>query len=214
MALVAVLLAAGIGTGALLAHTSQDDSEARDESGLTASELRSGGSPVKGSPDAPVTILEYGDYQCTFCYRFHQTTLGILQEKYIDTGRANLVFKDFALNGADSILAAEASHCAGDQGRYWQYHDELYENWGGERTGWVTRGALAEFAAAVGINAAEFEDCLDAKKHRQAVTDMYRNGQIIGVDATPSFFIFNDERVVKIRGNQPLEVFERTIDGM
>jgi len=213
--LIAIPLAVGIAVGVLLAGYDQQANPDPDASSkITASNLKSGGSPVRGDFEAPVTILEYGDYQCTFCYRFHQTTLNALQEKYVDTGMANMVFKDFALNGPDSILAAKASHCAGDQGRYWEYHDELYGNWGGERTGWVTRDSLDGFAGAVGLKLAEFNDCLDRQKHRDAVLGMYRAGQEIGVDATPSFFIFSDERVVKIRGNQPLEVFEKTIDGL
>ncbi len=211
--LIAVPLAMGIAVGALLAGYNQQASP-DPEPGLTASGLKSGGSPVMGDPGAPVTILEYGDYQCTFCHRFHQTTLNAIQEKYVETGRVNVIFRDFALNGPDSVLAAEASHCAGDQDRYWQYHDELYENWGGERTGWVTRDSVLEFAGAVGLDLGEFGDCLDRQKYREAVLGMYRAGQEMGVDATPSFFIFNDERVIKIRGNQPLEVFEKAIDGL
>jgi len=212
---IAIPLVIGIGAGVLLTgYNQQANPNTEVSSKFTASNLKSGGSPVRGDFDAPITILEYGDYQCTFCYRFHQTTLNTLQEKYVDTGMANMVFKDFALNGPDSVLAAEASHCANDQGRYWEYHDELYRNWGGERTGWVTRDSLAGFACAVGLNPDEFNDCLDRQKHRDAVLAMYRTGQEIGVDATPSFFIFNGEKVVKIRGNQPLGVFEKTIDGM
>ncbi len=213
--LIAVPLIIGVAVGAFLVHYNQQaNPDPGHSSKLTASNLKSGGSPVMGDPKAPVTILEYGDYQCTFCYRFHQTTLNAIQEKYVKAGRVNVIFKDFALNGPDSVLAAEASHCAGDQGRYWQYHDEIYENWGGERTGWVTRDSVAGFAGSVGLNLEEFSDCLDRQRYRGAVLDMYRAGQEIGVDATPSFFIFNDERVIKIRGNQPLEVFEKAIDGL
>lgn len=213
--LIAIPLAVGIVAGALLAgYNQQANPDTEASSKFTASNLKSGGSPVRGDFEAPITILEYGDYQCTFCHRFHQTTLNTLQEKYVDTGKANMVFKDFALNGPDSILAAEASHCANDQGRYWGYHDELYRNWGGERTGWVTRDSLAGFAGTVELNLDEFNDCMDQQKYRDTVLSMYRAGQEIGVDATPSFFIFNDERVVKIRGNQPLEVFEKAIDGL
>lgn len=206
--MIAALLAAGIITGVSLAYYPQNDS---DDGNLTAADLRSDGSPIRGSPDAPVTILEYGDYQCTFCYRFHQTTLKVLQEKYVDDGQVNVIFRDYILNGADSLLAAEATHCAGDQGKYWEYHDKLYENWGGERTGWVTRSSLSGFAAAAGVDGAEFDDCMDRQVHRQAILDMYKDGQAAGIDATPSFFIFNDEKIIKIRGNQPLEVFEKTI---
>ena len=95
---------------------------------LTTTNLIEGGSPIIGNVDAPITILEWGDYQCTFCYKFHQNTLNVIHEDFIKTGKVKLVFKDFPLNGPDSILAAEASYCAHDQKKYWQYHDELYQN--------------------------------------------------------------------------------------
>lgn len=211
LAAVAVVVGMGVLVAGLL---DQIGPERSDPAKLTAKSLRAGGSPHLGSPAAPVTIVEYGDYQCTFCYRFHQTTLKTLESEYIDTGRASLIFKDFALNGPGSVLAAQASHCAGDQGMYWRYHDELYDNWGGEMTGWVTRDALGGFAEAVGLDPGEFDGCMDDQKYRRLVLDAYEEGQRIGIDATPSFLVFNDETVVKIRGNQPLDVFVKTIEGM
>ena len=199
----------GIATGGFLASNFSDDS---DSTKLTAQNLIENGSPMIGDSSADITILEFGDYQCTFCYRFHQSSLKVIQEEYIDSGKVNLVFKDFPLNGPDSILAAQASHCANDQEKYWEYHDELYTNWGGERTGWVTRDSVEQFASTVGLNLAEFNSCLDENKYRQKVLDLYKFGQEIGIDATPSFLIFNDEKVIKIRGNQPVEVFKRVLD--
>lgn len=178
---------------------------------MTASALASGGSPPLGDPSAPVTILEWGDYQCTYCYRFHQETLGELRERYVDTGRAKLVFKDFPLNGPDSALAAEASHCAADQGMYWEYHDALYGSWGGERTGWITRASLERIAGEAGLDAGLLAACLDEGAHRGTVASLERDGRAIGVDATPSFFVFDGERFVKIRGNLPMETFEEAI---
>ena len=176
-----------------------------------ASSMSAGGSPVLGDPTAPLTMLEWGDYQCTYCYRFHQDTLGSIMSEYVDTGRIKLVFKDFPLNGGDSALAAEASHCAADQGMYWEYHDALYDNWEGERTGWITREALGRLAAGAGLDAGALGACLDDGTHRAKVAALERAGREIGVDATPSFFIFDGERVVKIRGNQPLGAFEDAI---
>lgn len=182
------------------------------EAGLTAGSLAAGGSPVLGDSGAPVTILEWGDYQCTYCVRFHDTTLKMLDAEYIQAGTANLVFKDFPLNGPDSVMAAEASHCAGDQGAYWRYHDILYERWSGERTGWITREALAAFAEELGLDAAQFERCMDGGAHAGRVAAMHDFGREIGIDATPSFLIFDDRQVIKIRGNQPPDVFQRSID--
>ena len=179
---------------------------------ITPAKLIENGSPFLGNPDAPITILEWGDYQCTFCYKFHQNTLEIINEDFIKTGKVKVVFKDYPLNGPDSKLAAEASYCAQDQEKYWQYHDEVYRNWGGERTGWITREALTEFAQVVNLDTEKFNKCLDDNKYESKVNSLYEFGNDIGIDATPSFLVFNDEKIIKIRGNQPLEVFLKTFD--
>ena len=205
--LLAIPIAIGIIAGGILVFLPEE----REPTGLTASRLAEGGSPVLGQNDAPVTILEWGDYQCTYCYKFHRDTLDVIKEDFVDTGRVKIIFKDFPLNGQDSILAAEASYCAHDQGKYWEYHDELYGNWGGERTGWITRKSLESFASTVGLDLQEFGSCLDERKHMERISQMHSFGREIGIDATPSFLVFNGEEIVKIRGNQPLEVFLRTI---
>ena len=179
---------------------------------LTASNLIDNGSPILGNSNAEITILEWGDYQCTFCYKFHHNTLDVINEEFIKTGKVKLVFKDFPLNGPDSFLAAEASYCAEDQGKYWQYHDELYKNWGGERTGWITRESLDKFASTVNLDLIEFNTCLDDKKYQDKVNIIHEFGKELGIDATPSFLVFNDQKIIKIRGNQPLEVFLKTFD--
>ena len=181
---------------------------------LTASVLTAGGSPALGDAAAEVTMVEWGDYQCTYCYLFHNGTLQYIKGAYVETGKVRLVFKDFALNGPDSALAAEASRCAAEQSGYWRYHDALYRNWGGERTGWITAGALGTFAESAGLDVPEFERCMESERHRDAVAESYRAGQDIGIDATPSFMVFDDKNVVKIRGNQPQEVFVGAIEDL
>ena len=207
--LLAIPIAIGIISGMFLVFypESQNDSKL-----LTTSKLIEKGSPIMGYLDAPITILEWGDYQCTFCYRFHENTLNIINEDFIKTGKVKLVFKDFPLNGPDSLLAAEASYCAEDQEKYWQYHDELYKNWGGERTGWITRESLDRFAVTVDLDLLEFNTCLNEHKYQNRVIALYEFGKEIGIDATPSFLVFNDQKIIKIRGNQPLEVFLKTFD--
>ena len=199
----------GIMAGIFLVEyqTDSNDSEI-----LTSEKLIENGSPFMGNVDAPITILEWGDYQCTYCYKFHQNTLNIINEKFIKTGKVKIIFKDFPLNGPDSKLAAEASYCAQDQQKYWEYHDELYKNWGGERTGWVTREALTKFAESTKLNIEKFNKCLDDQKYQNKVDSLHKFGKEIGIDATPSFLVFNDEKIIKIRGNQPLEVFLKTFD--
>jgi len=207
--LAAIPIIAGIATGMFLAFYPESDNDSKL---LTSSKLLENGSPILGDSNAPITILEWGDYQCTFCYKFHQNTLDAIIENYIKTGKVKLVFKDFPLNGPDSILAAEAAYCADDQKKYWQYHDELYKNWGGERTGWVTRESLDRFATTVDLKLDEFNKCLDNHKYKNRVNALYEFGKDIGIDATPSFLVFNEQKIIKIRGNQPLEVFLKSFD--
>ena len=199
----------GIITGGFLVgyEINSNDSEI-----LTSEKLIKNGSPIMGNIDAPITILEWGDYQCTYCYKFHQNTLEVINEEFIKTGKVKIIFKDYPLNGPDSKLAAEASYCAQDQQKYWEYHNELYDNWGGERTGWITRESLTKFAESTELNIGEFNKCLDDHKYQNKVDSLYNFGKEIGIDATPSFLVFNNEKIIKIRGNQPLEVFLKTFD--
>ena len=206
---LAIPILIGVLVGGVLSEYGVNSNDSKK---LTFSKLVENGSPVMGNINAPITILEWGDYQCTFCYKFHQNTLDIINEDFIKTGKVKIIFKDFPLNGPDSKLAAEASYCAQDQEKYWKYHDELYNNWGGERTGWITRESLAKFAETVNLDVEKFNKCLDDHKYENKVDLLYAFGKEIGIDATPSFLVFNDQKMIKIRGNQPLEVFLKTFD--
>lgn len=186
----------------------------QDNPTISAQALISNGSPILGDPNAKITIVEWGDYQCTYCHLFHQDTKNQLIQEYVDTGKVNFVFRDFPLNGPDSVFAAEAAYCAGDQGKYWQYHDELYNNWGGERTGWVTHGSLDRFANDTGLDLGQFDQCLDGNKYESRVLDNQRFGQEIGIDATPSFIIINDNTATKLVGAQPYSVFKQVLDSI
>ena len=179
---------------------------------LTPQMLVQNGSPMLGDPNAKVTIVEFGDYQCTYCHLFHQNTKDALLQQYVDTGKVNFVFRDYPLNGPDSVFAADAAYCAGDQGKYWQYHDELYKNWGGEKTGWVNQKSLDTFATTVGLDLSTFDKCLSDNKYEQKVLDNQKFGNTIGIDGTPSFVVFNSKDITKIVGAQPLSVFQQVID--
>jgi len=207
--LLAIPIVIGIITGMFLAFYPESENDSKL---LTTSKLIENGSPIMGDSNAPITILEWGDYQCTFCYKFHQNTLDTINDDFIKTGKVKLVFRDFPLNGPDSILAAEAAYCAQDQEKYWQYHNELYKNWGGEKTGWITRESLDRFAVTVDLDLVEFNTCLDEHKYQNRVITHHEFGKEIGIDATPYFLVFNDQKIIKIRGNQPLEVFLKTFD--
>jgi protein-disulfide isomerase len=175
------------------------------------------GAHALGSDDAKVTIVEFGDYQCTWCYRWHEGTKDTLVADYVDTGKVRFLFKDFPINDLSdraSSLAAEASYCAADQGKYWEYHDKVYSNWDGENTGWVTRVSLEKFARDAGVSdMSAFSDCLDSGKHAGVVRENYNLARSIGLDATPSFILMTEGETPKLlRGAHPYSTFEREIN--
>lgn len=163
-------------------------------------------------------MVEFGDYQCQYCARFHNETKNQIMNNFVDTGQIRFVFKDFVINDLPSdrasTLAAEASYCAADQGKYWQYHDELYDNSRGENTGWVTEDSLKQFATRIGIqNLTEFSGCLENHTHRDLVEANTQLANGIGLRSTPSFVIISNETVpIAIEGAQPYTVFKQAID--
>ena len=169
------------------------------------------GSTILGNPDAKITIVEFGDYQCTFCYKFHDETMKKIDQAYIKAENVNFVYRDFPLNGPQSILASEASYCAQKQNKFWEYHDTLYNNWGGENTGWITKNVLLGFANDIKLDLDSFSQCLENSEFKQKVLDNEQFAREIGIDATPSFLIFNDSELYRIIGAQPFDRFEQAL---
>ena len=169
------------------------------------------GSTILGNPDAKITIVEFGDYQCTFCYKFHDETMKKIDQAYIKAENVNFVYRDFPLNGPQSILASEASYCAQKQNKFWEYHNTLYNNWGGENTGWITKNVLIGFANDIKLDLDSFSQCLENSEFKQKVLDNEQFAREIGIDATPSFLIFNDSELYRIIGAQPFERFEQAL---
>ena len=169
------------------------------------------GTTILGDPDAKITIVEFGDYQCTFCYKFHDETMKKIDQAYIKTENVNFVYRDFPLNGPQSILASEASYCAQKQNKFWEYHNTLYDNWGGENTGWITKNVLIGFANDIKLDLDSFSQCLENSEFKQKVLDNEQFAREIGIDATPSFLIFNDSELYRIIGAQPFEKFEQAL---
>ena len=169
------------------------------------------GTTILGDLDSKITIVEFGDYQCTFCYKFHRDTMNQIKEKYVDSQIVNFAYKDFPLNGDASRMASEASYCAQKQDKFWEYHNTIYDNWEGENTGWITLQALLKFAQDSELNIEEFDLCMNKSEFRQKVENNEAFARSINVDATPSFLIFNDKNVYRIIGAQPFEKFEKII---
>ncbi len=164
--------------------------------------------PFLGSANAKVTVVEYADYQCPYCEQFYSKTWPELKAKYVDNGKIKFLYQDFAFLGPDSNTAAEASHCAADQNKFWQYHDYLFSNQGAEGSSWAIASHQKEFAQAIGLNTVKFGQCLDSGKYKQEVLDETAQGKTYGVTATPSVFING----TLILGAQPLANFEQAID--
>jgi protein-disulfide isomerase len=172
------------------------------------------GSPILGDPSAPITIVEFGDYQCEQCYAwFHDTKPRIVQD-YIDTGKANLVFVDLAFLGRDSPKAAQASYCAEDQGMYWEYHDLLYNFQEHVDNGWANSERLKAFADSLDLDMELFESCLDSGKYSKRVQYNIQQARENGVKGTPGFFIVGPDGQQKIGGAQPYDTFKKVFDSM
>ena len=172
------------------------------------------GSPILGDPSAPITIVEFGDYQCEQCYAwFHNTKPAIVRD-YIDTGKANLVFVDLAFLGRDSPKAAQASYCAEDQGMYWEYHDILYNFQEHVDNGWANSERLKAFADSLDLDMKLFESCLDSGKYSKRVEYNIQQAKENGVRGTPGFFIVGPDGQQKIGGAQPFSVFKNILDSM
>jgi len=173
------------------------------------------GSPVLGSPDAPITIIEFGDYQCEAChYWFHNTRADVI-DNYVDTGKANLVFLDLAFLGRDSHPAAQASYCADDQGKYWEYHTTLYDFQEGVDDGWASKDRLVAFAFNLEMDMDEFNDCMDTSKYANRVNANYDEAVKNGVQQTPTFIIISqDGTTEKFASAQPYSVFSRMLEAM
>ena len=163
---------------------------------------------TRGSAAAPVTIIEFADFQCPMCKRFAETTGNQIEEAYIAIDQARLEFRNMAFLGPESVLAAEAAQCANDQGKFWEYHDKLFEKQGAENSGAFSRDRLKRFAAELELDQEAFGECLNADRHQQLVVDETEAGQNAGVDSTPWFFI-NGETVT---GAQSFDEFRRVIE--
>jgi len=170
-------------------------------------------SPYLGDENAPITLVEFGDYQCLFCNKFFHETEPAILKNYVETGKVKIIFKDFTIIGPDSIAAANAAHCANDQGKFWEYHDTLYNNWGGENNDWASSENLLKFAQSIELNEEIFVKCMVEKKYDQVVTSSNNDARTLGLTGTPGFFIIGpDNQITKIGGAQPYDVFERIFE--
>ena len=169
--------------------------------------------PVKGNKNAPVTIVEFSDYECPFCKRSYDNVITKLNDEYISKGKVKLVFRDFPLGfHKKAVPAAMAANCAGEQGKYWEVHDFLFEN-----PDKLDTSAFLMSAEELGLNKSDLEACINSKSKETEITKDFEDGQKYGVRGTPSYFIGkttdnNEINGVLVRGAQPYSVFKEHID--
>jgi len=172
------------------------------------------GSPMLGNINAPLTLVEFGDYQCSYCKRHFDQTHDLIMKNYVATSKVKILFKDMIVTpGEDSVNAAHAAHCAKDQGMFWKYHYMLYNSWEGESTGWVTDDNLNKFAKNIDLDMNKFSKCMSENKWMKLISASENDAKIMGITGTPSFFLIGPENeIIKIHGAQPYDVFKETFD--
>jgi protein-disulfide isomerase len=143
----------------------------------------------KGNPDAKVTLVEYTDYQCPICKSYYEQLVPQIDEQFVKTGKAKFVYKDFAFIGDESKAAAQAALCAGDQNRFWEYHDLLFKNQGAENSGAFNRDKLIEFATTLDLDTNAFTQCLNSGKYSAQINRSTQEGRNQGVTGTPTTFV-------------------------
>lgn len=152
----------------------------------------SGRDVILGDPKAPVTLIEYGDYQCPFCGRFFRDTESLVRENYVKTGKVKTVFRNFQFLGPESTNAAQAAECAKDQGKFWAYYDAIYTTElkdGKENNGNLTRELFIDLAKGAGLDANAFTSCYDSGKYAVQVQKDTADAQALGVNSTPTIFV-------------------------
>ncbi len=171
--------------------------------------------PVLGTKTAQFTIFEFGDFQCPSCDYWFKTQGPILVQNLVDTGKAKLVWRDFIIYDSDSRLAASAAYAAGEQGKFWEFHDLLYTNQGHPNSGWITQQLMISYAQQLGLNLTQFTPSMNGGKYNSLIDSNFQAGQQAGVNGTPTFFVVGpDGHYVTISGPQPETVFERAISSL
>lgn len=161
--------------------------------------------PVLGNADAPVTIIEFSDFECPFCKQYHDTTFKQIKQTYIDTGKVKYIFKDFPLSQLHprAQASAEAAQCANDQGKFWDYGDALFKN---QKA--LTDDDLKRYAADLKLDIQAFGECYASGKHRAGISNDQQTGIKAQVTGTPGFAI-NGRR---LDGAQPFDKFQALIE--
>ncbi len=180
-----------------------------DVKGIASSQRPQASGNAMGDPNAPVKIVEYSDFQCPFCRDFAQKVKPALVEEFVTTGKLYFVFRSMGQwIGPESVAAAEAAYCAGDQDKFWEYHDVLFANWNGENMGAFSEKRLNDFAEYLKLDLDAFNSCRSSNKYIDQVNKDRADGESLGVQGTPTFFI-NGKMYT---GSYSIEGFRRAIE--
>ena len=180
-------------------------------------EISADNDPVIGDPDAPITIIEFSDFQCPFCARFHIQTLPTIMEEYIEKGSVKLVFRDFPIQSIhpNAVPASVAAECANEQGEFKQMHDILFEKqneWSNLETVYAIE-LFNQYSEQINLEQEQFSSCLSTAKYVKEIQNDLDDGRTYGVTGTPGFFIGNQQiGFVELKGAQPFESFKNVID--
>ena len=173
--------------------------------------------PIIGNPDAPITIIEFSDFQCPFCARFHTQTLPLIMNEYIQEGKVKLVFRDFPIQSIhpNALPASVAAECANEQSKFKEMHDALFENqneWNNQETA-DALALFSQYATEIKLDQEVFDACLTSGKYIEEIRNDLEDGREYGVSGTPGFFVGNDQiGYVELKGAQPFESFKKIID--
>ena len=171
-----------------------------------------------GNEDADITVIEFADYRCPFCHKFHEETFDKVVTNFINTGKTKYLFKDFVVNDRGeykgSMQAAVASHCAAEQGKYWEYLKEVFKNFKPEPQHWVTLDSLVQFANNIQIqDIGKFKSCLESNKYQNQIQESGSLAKQLGITGTPSFVVLKNDKIETIfPGAVPYEFFEKTLN--
>ncbi|QQS22530.1 DsbA family protein [bacterium] len=204
-----------LGAGWLISREIREQGSVNKDSG---SQINTDQTPVQidipryksqlGSDDAKVTVIEFADFQCPFCGEWHKTIFPKMESEYIQTGKVKFIYWDLAFLGDESIKAAEAAVCAKDQGKFWEYHDRLFDGQFGENQGAFSDDNLKKIALELGVDSVIFNKCFDTRLYKDLIEESNNLSQKYGVNSTPTVFING----IRTEGVMPYENYKQIID--
>lgn len=208
---VVILVAGLIISGAVIYKYKINNPQTAGLTDSNISEDLSDDDAILGDPNAPITMIEFSDYECPYCRKFWADTLPQIKEKYINTGKVKFIYRDFPLAAhKDAQKAAEATECAEKQGKFWEMHDKIFGNQSA-----MAVGDLKKYAADLVLDTDSFNKCLDSGEYKDEVKKDFQDGTKVGISGTPTFFIGSKEKgFEKLVGAQPFSAFEQVIEGL